>query len=344
MLQGGKAISYRFLNIHDAEFGEQEWIKVYALLSDLYAQNKLLLSSQSWEELKQRWLSHDSGSSLFERRVIFNDSEVIAYTDLLCRNQGTKNQFTYIHIETDANPAEEQYARFLTNMMYDWLDYCDVDHLICMTYDPNVHALFRSLGAETANRTNRYVLNRRDANHQQIAKWLKEMPAANPDLRLEFCETLPETHYDSVAKLVEVGLNDMPAESDNDHVEKVNPDDLRREDKWRSSNGFAPLKGLLYDKDKLIGFTALIISKRVPKHLYQMMTVIVTSYRGLGLSRWLKAGMFQHVGNLFPANERLITDMRAVNKPIQRVNEEMGYVLDATGYEFKLLRHPEETR
>lgn len=84
----------------------------------------------------------------------------------------------------------------------------------------------------------------------------------------------------------------------------------------------------------MIGHSNALIAEADPSDAYQAVTGVNREYRGCGLSRWLKAALFFKVGEDFPANKTMTTVMRATNAPIQKVNAEMGYALQSSGYEF----------
>ena len=132
-------------------------------------------------------------------------------------------------------------------------------------------------------------------------------------------------------------IREMPTERPTEKPFELTAAEVRRDREWRRQNNYHVYTYALFDAGgAMIGHTNAQINGGDPTDVYQAMTGVNEEYRGRGLSRWLKAALFFKVGEDFPANETMTTDMRAANAPIQKVNAEMGYVLQSSGHEFEL--------
>jgi GNAT superfamily N-acetyltransferase len=187
------------------------------------------------------------------------------------------------------------------------------------------------------NILNRFQLERISAHKDLIDNWLQEFPTRYPSLRLEFHKVIPDKYLVRYAELFTQFLNEMPRERDRGRKYNISPEILRNLDEWRRKNDrFLYIFTLHDDRDNMIGFTNAMVAGHDPSNVYQAMTGVISEYRGKGLSKWLKAALFRKIGEDFPDNEFMTTDMRAVNYPIQKVNEQMGYKLISEGAEYNV--------
>jgi len=168
-----------------------------------------------------------------------------------------------------------------------------------------------------------------------MKQWLDTVPRANPDLRLEFFDSVPDEYLASHTSLFVQFIRDMPTEREQETPFYMDNEEAKRQAEWHRQNNIFLYTYALFDQDNnMVAHTNASIDSSDPKDVYQSMTGVERKYRGRGLSKWLKAALFIKVGEDFPENEMMTTDMRAVHKPIQKVNAQMGYVLESQGNEY----------
>jgi ribosomal protein S18 acetylase RimI-like enzyme len=93
---------------------------------------------------------------------------------------------------------------------------------------------------------------------------------------------------------------------------------------------------LINEAGLMIGHSNVLFVGAAPAAAYQAMTGIDAAYRGRGLARWLKAELITRIGEKYPGIESLVTEMRSINEPIQAINRQLGYEIEARGHEMEL--------
>jgi len=69
----------------------------------------------------------------------------------------------------------------------------------------------------------------------------------------------------------------------------------------------------------------VFLSLKRPQEMYQHMTGVMERYRGLGLSKWLKAAMYKKLISDFPELEKIVTWTHPDNHPSKELSKQMGY-------------------
>lgn len=330
--------SYSFISVDDPSFTDRRWQEFCGLLEKLNEKYHSPFSRTPWSELRQRFLSFLESMPNYERFVMLAGDEMVGWADFEVRNAGTPQQTARFHCDLDYDrvpqPLVAALGRRLLTLMTDYK--CSTVFLSAV--DERISELARSWMANELSRVARYWLLRANANQEAIDRWLEELPTANPDLHLEIFDTMPEEHLDRFADLLNQFANDMPKERESEKPFYTTADELRRRWRWREQNNVQVLTATLLDRDgQAVAFSYCSTSLHDPSDSHQAMTGVERTYRGRDLSKWLKAALFLEVGNRFPWNRTMTTEMRAVNEPIQRVNKQMGYTLASQGAEFEII-------
>ncbi len=335
---------YQVLRVGEDDISDQHWQGYFELLKELKARYQTPYSLVSWESTRNRALSRLKEEKGNQRAIILEDGKHVAFAGLAGRNVGTPQQTAFFVFDLLDDHVSPDLERVIVEQIDGWMDQFGLDESFGVANDAHREKVVRHWGAQELSRLDEYALERKAVNEAAVESWLNTIPACNPDLKLEFYQMLPDEYVEPFAELLKETLRAMPEEAEggipfHDTVQNENEAEERRR-----NNGMTAYKYLLFDaQDDMIAMTIVDIDLDNPLNVFQLMTGITRKYRGHGLGKWLKAAMFRKLGEDFPANERITTSMRSLNKPMQAINARMGFELVRRGYEFKLTRETIET-
>jgi hypothetical protein len=328
---------YTIRNVLDSRFPESAWVDYYDLLVTLRDQFGSALtptSASHLQEFMQSVLKADRDRNDF---VIFDGHTPVGWFDIRI-NKGMDSETSGMLI---ADLLSEEVAAgcagSVASVLLESAQRAGCRSIHFMANNPRCIQLAESMQVERLNRLDRYRLYRSKANTETIERWLREIPEANPDLRLELYREIPEKHVHEYVRLFDQYLRDMPSEREEGPMFSLSVDTIRQQEAARREIGSRLYTYALFDEQgQLIGHTNGAINEHNPVDMYQAMTGVNEDYRGRGLSKWLKAALYTKVGEELPGNEYLTTDMRALNEPILAVNRQMGYELFSEGFEYSI--------
>lgn len=321
----------------EPEFDDRHWAEYFQFLSLLKAKYNLLMTSRSAEETKTRFLMRKKMNPLFYFHAIYDRDRIIAFFDVLLSQDNNGKIVGSIMIDTSRETPLPELSEVLKERLVTLLKKHDCPKIYCMAANERAARLISSLGVQPESRIERFILNRNHANLEQINSWLNKFPSLHPDLKLRLVTTIPDEHLDDYVNLYNQFIREMPSEKKIEESFRVTHKMVRDGEASNQAVGTVLYTMFLLDSgERLIGYSNVSINRKNPANVYQAMTGIISQWRGHGLSRWLKASLFVKIGEDFPGNELFFTDMRAVNKPIQAVNAEMGYRLISRGNDFSI--------
>ncbi len=327
----------RVLYLDYRSFDDECWVKHYDLLSKLRQDHGCRYSESGWQEFRDRVLAFMETTPDYYRFVVLDSERIMAWAEVRIRHAGTDLQGAYFLYDGLFDKVPRELASTIGTEVARYLEQYTLSSAFSMLSSQRLADMPRLWGGTELNRIDRFLLKREKANREVIERWLEKYPRENPNLRLEFCKTIPERHLERYAATFTDFLREMPDSSNRGMPFLMDAEDVRKQEKLRNkSNSYVYTYLLLDQDDALLGHTNGFISGADPKDVYQAMTGVVSDYRGRGLSKWLKASLFMKIGEEFPENEIFTTDMRAANAPIQAVNTQMGYELDCQGSEFEI--------
>lgn len=252
-------------------------------------------------------------------------------------NYGTPGQMALLEFDALHDAIPDRLTRTAGRWYFDQMNEHDCSKALIISVDKRITAFARNLNSKQLNRFDDYILRTENVNMGVIEEWLRTIPEQNKDLRLEFHCGVPEEHIPALAGLLTETLGDMPEERDSDIPSHADPDEMRKTERWRRENGIPIYICLLFnDKNEMVALSNVDVDLSNTGEIEQKMTGVTRAYRGRGLSKWLKAEMFLRLRKEFPENKTIVTNMRAVNKPIQKVNAQMGFELEREGFEFQV--------
>jgi len=330
---------YQVLCVGEDETSDQHWQDYYELLLELKARYQTPYSLISWQTTRDRILSLLKSEKGNRRAFLLDDDKLMGWVGLNGRNIGTPRQtafFIFDLLDEHSGPSLE---RTIIERIDGWLDQFGLTESYGVLNDAHREKVARNWGAQVLSRLDEYVLERKSARSDVIEDWLVTVPKNHPGLRLEFYQMLPDKYIKPFSSLLVETLRAMPEEASGSIPFHDTVQDENIAEAQRQKNGHTLYKYLLFDaRDDMVAMTLLDIDLKNPENGFQLMTGVTADYRGQGLGKWLKAVMFRKLGEDFPANEKLTTSMRALNKPMQAINAQMGFELVRHGYEFKLTR------
>ncbi|MDH3890525.1 MAG: hypothetical protein OEV49_05525 [candidate division Zixibacteria bacterium] len=324
-------------HITDPSFTDQRWQAYYALMETLHEKYDSSMAKVGWVQTKERFLSLMDSDPDYYRFVLFDQQTAVGWADLNVMSPNTPDQCVSVRVDSVYEDASGEFERIVAAEFLRLLHECKSHSAHIMATTRRISNIARRWSGTELNRLDRFRLIRKKANTSLMKSWLDDIPRQNPALRLEFYPEIPDQHLITHTNLFIRYMHEMPTERESDKQFKMTIDEVRQDREWRRQNNAYVYVYALFDTDgEMIGHSNAFVTGADSSDVYQAMTGLNSEYRGRGLSRWLKAALFFKVGEDFPDNKTMTTDMRAANAPIQKVNAEMGYKLLSSGHEFEL--------
>lgn len=182
------------------------------------------------------------------------------------------------------------------------------------------------LGATRVNALNYYRLQKRD-----FLKSFAEAPST--DLMLKVFEFVPERYYKAFAELMTVSMNDIVRDTSWELFKETEDGLVLKMNEFKASGSTMVVGLLLTPSGALVGQSVIEVRPNEPL-ANQHITGIVSSYRGKGWARFIKASLSQEVFNRYAWVDNLETNCNEANKAIIRLNLDMGYQLWETRYQY----------
>lgn len=322
-------------DIFDNDFSDSHWQRTFQLLVKLHEKYDSAIATDDWSALKERSASYRNINPNYFHFVTLHDNDVVGWLNGEVRKGPDGKTVAFCRFDTLYEDPPPDYATATAAALADIVGRSDCSTLYFMAANQRTARLADSWSATRFCRLDRYRLFRSKANYDVINSWLEEYPRRFPELKAVLMETVPDNLIDDYIELWRSFVEDMPKEGELSIPFTLTKEEWRRREVWRRTGGqHMYVIALVNEKGRMIGHTNGFISEQNPTEMYQAMTGIAASYRGKGLSKWLKATLFTKVGEDFPNNEYLVTDMRAVNEPIHAVNTQMGFELISQGFEY----------
>lgn len=327
----------KLLHVTDDSFTDQRWRALYALKEYMIDKYEILVPRIGWERTRDRHLSLTSHDPYYFHFVVFDGDEPIGWADFSVLSPKTPEQNAVARFEVKFENAPEEFERLVAGEYLRLFELHGVKSVHLGAGTARTSRIAAHWHGIALNKYDVYRLRRSEANVALMRSWLEEIPRANPELRMEFFSSIPERHLEVYTKLFGNFIREMPTEREAKEEFHLSVADMRRDNEWRENNGMATYTMAVFNADdEMIGHSNASISEADPVNVHQFISGVNSEYRGRGLSRWMKATLFFKIGEDFPANKTISTEMRATNEPIHRVNAQMGYQLFSSGFEYEL--------
>ena len=323
--------------ITSPDFTDDHWRWYHNLQQKLHERYKSYFRDIPWKEFKTEMLSEAAKEPCYYRAVIAERDSPVGWVGLRAYNFGTPEQMVFSECDALYDEIPEVIRKTVALQLTEWMDCRNLKETFIVAFGRRLTDTAVAWGGQRLNGLNEFVLYRDRANNKNLHDWLEAIPSRNENLRLELYPETPEFCLEELAVLLTDLLRDMPEEGDSGMNYTVKVEDMKKQVIWRRENKIPSYKVILFnEKNDPVAVTVAELSLANPRNAFQAMTGVRRDYRGRGLARWLKAAMFNKLGEEFPQNEKFITVMRAVNEPMQKINAQMGYILEREGAEFKI--------
>jgi len=330
---------YRVVPIGPDGISDSRWQEYYELLLELKRRYRSTCRSASWDDHKQRMLSHMADDKHFHPALVYEKDRLVGWADFTARNIGTPNQVLWQVYDVLPHSIPDGMIRALARWTVEHMCQYGADTLYHMAWDARYWDIDEHWGGKQFSRSQEYVLHRSSADQVTIAELVAAISRNNPNLSMTFHEEIPDNLIDSCVQLLIEGFRDIPEESDSGMSFHTDRQEIRRVERWCQANGVLSLNCLLHDeKNHLIGLSESRTNLKQPGSVDQLMTTVRKSHRGRGLARWLKCAMFLELTRRLHDFERIVTWMRAINEPILHINAQLGFVPEREAREFKISR------
>jgi len=328
---------YQVLHAGEDSITDERWRQYFEFLTELKKRYHTPYTLVSWQTTRDRTMSQVKDEKGSHRALVMKDGRLVAFIGQNGRNIGTPRQsafFVFDFLDEFTGPELE---RTILDQIGKWMDRYALAESFSIVNDAHREGVVRRWGARELSRVDEYVLERRSACREVIDGWLKEIPKKHSDLELRFYQMLPDEYIDPFSVLLAETLRAMPQESDGALPFHTMVQNEKKAEAWRQKNGISVYKYLLFDPDdNMIALTLVSVDLNNPTNVFQLMTGVTEKLRFQGLAKWLKAAMFYKLEEDCPGNEKIITGMRSLNRPMQAINSQMGFELARRGFEFKL--------
>lgn len=327
----------RAIEVIDPEFTDAHWQEYTQLLEHLHERFKSFHNRLTWQQKKRDILSVYESEMTQHRFLISDNDTLTGWFDVFVMNEGTPAILAFVGFDGDYERFPLEFSKVMAKTLRDMLKRHSCPKMYIMSTNHRSTKVIREWGGNEVSIVNRYELERKTVDVNMLRHWVETGQKDNPDVSLAYFPAVPEDILERYIELMRQCLSDMPHEHDSDAEFLPTIEDHQKQSAWRKKNGRFQCTTALFDKNRhLIGFSQLVISADDPTNAFQMMTGVDRAYRGRKLSNWLKAALILQIGEDFPDNEKITTDMRAVNAPIQHLNQKLGFELLSEGNEFEV--------
>ncbi len=330
-------IMFKIKNLRKFKPTDQEWEEYFKLRITLKEKYNSQFHATSWQEVKKKLLSRLEMIEGYDFRFIYEDETIIGLILLDIDNYGKKNQSYYVDFDFLHEKIPVDLEKLITNEIVEYFKGYSVESFGMFIYDQRIETVIKKWDGDLQGYMNKFILLKENANRNNIINWTTKIPEQNPDLKIKFYAEIPDEYYQQHVDMLITSFEDMPSDKGSAFDFHTTVEEQKQIDEWRMKNDVMNYNMFLINADdQLIGFSTAQINLSIQSEANQLMTGVTRKYRGRGLSKWLKATMFEKLCEDFAGLEKVVTYMRAVNKPMQEVNEQMGFTFEEKGFEYKV--------
>lgn len=164
---------------------------------------------------------------------------------------------------------------------------------------------------------------------QMVEHWVCEGEERNPDTEIIYFKGLYSEDEDELsryAKLETAIRSDIPIGDLETYDLLITADTLREEKAVEAKRGIVSETMVAVEADgRFSGFTSIKYDGAFPYKITQHLTGVLSSERGRGLSKWLKAKMLLHIRENYPQVDSIYTTTAIGNDPMKSVNERLHF-------------------
>lgn len=309
------------------------WKRYFELRKECVEKLNDYMSFNTWEELKEKnthFISTGEGIYIIQQKENF-----IGYF--------------YFFLQEKGNP-DLRYILFQSKIIGEILNDALLQLVFKEAYlfDPLSKSIaIRSINKEHDSITKKispsiictrelFELKIKESNIKKINNWLEESPKKFNNFSIQFYDELPDELLLEYCKVFRELLLDMPDNSELGSLNITAEEEKERQENGKKINNFAYKHLIFNENNKLIAMTNVLVNKNNPKQASQFMTGVLKEYRGLGLSKWLKAAMYKKLTDDFPSLEKIHTETHPENHASRELSKQMGYIKTGIEKDFLL--------
>ena len=193
------------------------------------------------------------------------------------------------------------------------------------TYNNELDALIERYSSKVQLKPNVYTLNKADIDIALLNKSMQEYLAKNHNLRMVYTDIISEEYVEQWCDLFMETSADMPDENEEGFVRYViTPEKQIQANDSNAKRGVSHHCYMIFDEDKMVGFTNVSVSNNDSRFPYQFMIGVKSAYRGMGLGKWLYAAMYKKLFEEVDFDTSLVRH-HPKNEGAIRVSEWVGY-------------------
>lgn len=164
---------------------------------------------------------------------------------------------------------------------------------------------------------------------EMVEAWVQAGQARNPDTKIVHFRGLYSEDDDELTRFVELESairDDMPDGDLEGFKQIMTADKLREELALEAKQGIISDYMLAVEGDgRLSGFTRINYRFDYGHKIEQRVTGVLSSERGRGLGKWLKAKMLLHIREHYPNIDFIHTGSANINAPMASINTRIGF-------------------
>lgn len=259
----------------------------------------------------------------FKRTLLLKNNKVVGLFNTFLLNKNLAEEIIEIRIFF----LEESIIKEFEPQLKELIEFCKsiAKKLKINVSNLYVLELFKNQNFSLGNETLWFDIEVQSINKKLITNIIKKETPHKHNLLIELNQELQENEFKEIADLMTVLLNDMQRKNAHQVFKETaaNVKEIVLTHKKGGKNLFHLL--LRNNENKLIGMSIVLFKKENPKYVYQYMTGVLKEYRGLGLSFWMKAHIYDFLIKKFPSVELIKTDCFSDNLPMVHINKKLGF-------------------
>ena len=183
--------------------------------------------------------------------------------------------------------------------------------------------------AQTKIESRAYLKN---IDWNMINEWIENGEKKNPNSKIEFFETVPDSLMSTYLTMFNETMNQIP--KDEFAMEELTLDKKAIRDHEMGNTSLIAL--CMEPNGDISSLTELTHSPTKKQSVRQGFTSTVDKYRGRGLGKWVKAIMLRKAKNEFDGVEYISTHNVTSNAPMLHINNKIGFKAHKEAYDLQI--------
>lgn len=313
---------YLVRKVDHIKFTDQDWLDYFNFRIKSYTHIGEPMPFNSINELKDLNVQNITkyGEEIFQ--VWKNNIENGILVFSTANKEDDKKRFTWLENYMNDDHLEISLLKILFNY---FIKYDKKSNFLAL-YSKNgkndyVEDFFK---AKTGNNAFLYELNVKEAKTEIINRWLEEARTNNQHFKIRFYTKILDELIHEYAEVLTKFFVDAKVTLSNPTWNASEIKDYQKALDLRNEAWYSYF--IFNETNDLIAITHVTFSKENPEIVSQGMTGVLKKYRGMGLSKWLKAEMFTKLLKDQPNIKKIKTDTLPENHPSRELSKQMGYI------------------